>query len=230
LMIRRPDLRALCDRDLLNVGMTMSTTITGRGGQQSGTDIFWGEITPCEHLVQIYEEDGECLDSLERFAADGIGDGDGVIVLATQKHLKALDNRLKARGVDIDAARLSDQYIPLDAEEALSTFMINGWPDDDIFRQFVTNLITRARRDGRRVRAFGELVAVLWARGHNGATVRLEYLWHEICETENLSLYCAYPRIGFTQDASESIKEICAVHSRVIGGHSLLELLDTKAA
>ena len=29
------------------------------------SEVFWGEIAPCEHLVQIYEESGVFLDSLE---------------------------------------------------------------------------------------------------------------------------------------------------------------------
>ena len=62
------------------------------------------------------------------------------------------------------------------------------------------------------------VVAVLWAQGHNGATVRLEHLWHEVCEREAFSLFCAYPRSGFTQDAEVSMKEICAAHSKVIAG------------
>jgi hypothetical protein len=77
---------------------------------------------------------------------------------------------------------------------------------------------SRARQNEGRVRAFGEMVAVLWANGHNGATVRLEHLWHAFCQSEAFSLFCAYPKSGFTQDASTSIKEICATHSKVISG------------
>ena len=65
----------------------------------------------------------------------------------------------------------------------------------------MSGLLTRGRAGGRRVRAFGEMVAVMWARGEQGATVRLEHLWHRLCQSEAFSLFCAYPRIGFTQDA-----------------------------
>jgi hypothetical protein len=60
------------------------------------------------------------------------------------------------------------------------------------------------------------MVALLWAQGHSGATVRLEHLWHSLCQEEAFALFCAYPRTGFTQDATESIKEICETHSRVL--------------
>src|SRR5688572_28605578 len=112
----------------------MSTIKSDCHWQQSESEIFWGEIAPCEHLVQIYEDDGVFLDSLEGFVSGGIRRGDGVIIIATPAHLKALDHRLRAHGVDLSAAQSADQYIPVDAEETLSKFMVRGWPDGDLFR------------------------------------------------------------------------------------------------
>ena len=102
------------------------------------------------------------------------------------------------------------------AEEALAKFMSNRWPDDKLFNNFVTGLLTLARMNGRRVRAFGEMVAILWARGDTAATVRLEFLWQQLCRTQDFSLFCAYPKAGFTDDPSNSLAKICAEHSRVI--------------
>lgn len=182
-------------------------------------DVFWGEISPCEHLVQIYQDEGVFLDSLEGFVAGGIQAGDGVVVIATPQHLAALNERLAARNIDLATAIKSDQYLALDAEETLSKFMVMGWPDEDFFRTFVTNILQRAKGENRRVRAFGEMVALLWARGNTGATVQLEHLWHRLCQELSFSLFCAYPKIGFTRNASASIKEICDTHSRVLCGN-----------
>ena len=179
-------------------------------------EVFWGEISPCEHLVQIYEDDDIFLDSLEGFVAGGIVAGDGVVVIITPSHLLALNQRLKQRGINVASALRTDQYLALDAETILSEFMINGWPDELLFNELVTKLLTRAKGNGRRVRAFGEMVALLWAQGNNCATVRLEHLWHRLCNEQSFSLFCAYPRSGFTRDASASIQEICDTHSRVV--------------
>lgn len=180
------------------------------------SEVFWGEISPCEHLVQIYQDDGVFLDSLEGFVSGGILAGDGVVVIATPLHLTALNERLTARGIDIAQAAAHDQYLALDAEEMLSKFMVKDWPDETLFRTFVTETLQRAKGQNRRVRAFGEMVALLWAQGSTGATVHLEHLWHRLCQEQSFSLFCAYPKIGFTRDASASIQEICAAHSRIV--------------
>jgi hypothetical protein len=182
----------------------------------NGPNIFWGEIAPCEHLVQIYHDDEAFIDSLEGFVAGGLTSGDGVIVIATAVHLAALEERLWKHELNLDVARATDAYIPLEAEQTLSQFMIRGWPDEERFEQLIMSLLARARGGERRVRAFGEMVAMMWGRGQEGATVRLEHLWHKFCTKEAFSLFCAYPRSGFTQNAEASIKEICAAHSKVV--------------
>lgn len=183
------------------------------------SEIFWGELAPCDHSVQIYLDDSVLLDTLEGFVAGGINAQDAVIVIATPNHRAALEARLLAHGFDLQAAQGRDQYIALDAEQALARFMVNDWPDEDLFESLISDLTARAGAAARRVRAFGEMVAILWANGNSGATVRLEHLWHKVCVRRGLSLFCAYPKSGFTQDADQSIREICETHSRVICGH-----------
>jgi hypothetical protein len=111
------------------------------------------------------------------------------VLIAIPVHLQALELRLRAKGFDLDAACAQDQYIPLDAEETLSKFMVHGWPDEDLFNQVISSLLTRARKGGRQVRAFGEMVAIMWGQGLNGATVHLEHLWHDLCHAETFPLF-----------------------------------------
>lgn len=177
---------------------------------------FWGEIAPCEHMVQIYANDDVFLDSLEGFVHGGLVAGDGVVVIATQIHIGSLEARLVRRGLDVASAQAAEQFIALDAQETLDKFIVSGWPDEGLFRKFVLKTLESAGRGGRRVRAFGEMVAVLWGNGNSGATVRLEHLWKRLCEDEKLSLFCAYPKSGFTRDAQLSLQEIFDLHSRVM--------------
>ena len=187
----------------------------GKNMQQRDADVFWGEISPCEHFVQIYADDEVFLDTLEGFIGNGLRTGDSAIVIATAAHRDALETRLLVQGIDLAEARRNEQYIDLDAEQCLAEFIVNGWPDDELFVAFVNGLLKRARCSGRKVRAFGEMVALLWARSDHAATVRLEHIWQKLCEAEEFSLFCAYPKVGFTENASISINTLCAAHSKI---------------
>jgi hypothetical protein len=184
-------------------------------------DIFWGEVAPCDHVVQIYENDGIFLDALAGFVGGGINSGECVIVIATQKHLTALEARLLLYGIRVDTLKEDDRYIALDAEETLSKFMVAGWPDEALFMETVSSLINRGQCRSRKIRAFGEMVALLWAQGMNGATVHLEHLWNKFCSQHSFSLFCAYPKTGFTQDINESIADICGCHNKMIAGSEM---------
>lgn len=183
---------------------------------RKGTGVFWGEMAPTDHVCQIYGDDNTFLDALEGYVGGGLRAGESVIVIATHAHLESLRGRLAALGVDLDKAVAEDRFIPLDAAATLAQFMVNGWPDDQRFAKVVSGIIHRARHGNRKVRAFGEMVAVLWARGHYAATVRLEHLWNKLLETEQFPLFCAYPKAGFTRGASESITDLQRAHSKVI--------------
>lgn len=185
---------------------------------RSNMQVFWGEIAPCDHVVQIYENDKIFLDSLEGFIGSGILAGDSTIIIVTAEHKMALETRLIKHGFDLAALAAADRYVALDASEMLSRFMVNNWPDEKLFFELITDLLKRVQKNNRKIRAFGEMVALLWEQGYNGATVQLENLWNQLHKKDEFTLFCAYPKIGFTQDMSSSLDEICCAHSKVVDG------------
>lgn len=181
-------------------------------------NVFWGELAPSEHIAQFYDSEDALLSALTTYVREGLEAGESAIVIATPGHLTMLHELLRSDGLDLDRAILEDRYISADAETSLASFMVGPWPDEKLFTQFVNRLLVRATAHNRRARAFGEMVALLWARGDLAATVRLEHLWNGVCDQAPLPLFCAYPRIGSTMKPSHSFDQICAAHSRILPG------------
>ena len=169
------------------------------------------------HLVQFYEGEAFLLDELTRFVGVGLAAGDAVIVTATAAHIEALIANLTARGIDAGLAREQGRFIVRDARETLATFMVDDMPDPARFLDAVGSVVARAVVEYRSVRAFGEMVALLWAEGRREAALRLEELWNELARTQPFSLLCAYPVSGFRNDPDgKLLLGIYGVHSHVV--------------
>lgn len=184
--------------------------------QATTTGAFWSGLAPEEHLCQLYGHEIHLIDALTTFTDVGLRAGESVIVIATAPHLHQLEQRLRLNWLDLDRARWEERYIAVLAQETLNRFMVDGWPDEERFRAVVDGLLKRARGSGRKVRAFGEMVALLWAQGNAGATIRLENLWNDLQRREQFSLLCGYARSDFGEEANASLRMICSLHTKVI--------------
>ncbi len=190
----------------------------------------WTGMTETEHFVQFYEADGFLLNSLGGFIGSAINSGDAALVVATEAHRDGLDDLLTANGLDVAYAKSRGQFVSIDAAETLSRFMVDGSPQLDRFNEVVGGIIATVS-DGRpRVRAFGEMVALLWADGEYQAALRLEEMWNELQKVHTFSLFCAYPMNGLSgQQFMEPHSGVCTVHSRVIPAESYAGLDDQDA-
>jgi PAS domain S-box-containing protein len=174
-----------------------------------------------EHFVQFYEEDDFLIRSVGRFVESGFTGGDSAIVIATPAHLNALEGTLRERGVDLAGLRASGRLVELDAAQTLAQFMVDGAPDKARFEAVVGKVVDAAARAGRQVRAFGEMVALLWADGNTTGAIALEELWNELGETRNFALFCAYPMRAFRGDRNgQPFLHVCRAHTRVIPAES----------
>lgn len=190
----------------------------------------WDEMGDVEHFVQFYEADGFLLNSLSGFIGKAITSGDAAIVVATQQHRNGLDELLLANGLDVTAAKTSGRYVSLDAAEMLSKFMVDGLPEPARFNEVIGGVIASVTDGRSRIRAFGEMVAVLWAEGNHDAAIRLEELWNDLQKAHSFSLFCAYPMNGLGGEKFvEPHSSVCSVHSRVIPAESYASLSDQDA-
>ncbi|MEY2466460.1 MAG: hypothetical protein QOD03_981 [Verrucomicrobiota bacterium] len=179
------------------------------------------DILDSDHLVQFYETDTFLVESVSKFMGAGLGTGQGGIVIATAAHREALEARLRTQGIDIAGVKARGQFLSLDAAETLSKFMVNGSPDPERFQKVIGSVIARMSSRHTGLRAFGEMVALLWADGSGDAAIRLEQLWNELAEEYSFSLFCAYPMNGFGGTANgEAFAHICHEHSLVLPAES----------
>ena len=76
-------------------------------------------------------------------------------------------------------------------------------------------VLDEARQAGSEVRAFGEMVALLWHQGNVAGAIALESLWNDLAEQQRFSLLCAYPTTGLTAAELGDVNEVCRQHSVV---------------
>jgi PAS domain S-box-containing protein len=173
----------------------------------------WEEIGSNEHLVQFYDDSHTLIDTLGGYIGSGLRANGAGVVIATREHLEALAEHLAANGIDVAAALKRGQYVALDAREVLPQILANGWPQPSLFRSKVGTLIREARANWGSVRAFGEMVGLLWEGGSQGAAIHLEGLWNELARTEPFALLCGYHVDQLRSGDLKRVSEICAVHS-----------------
>jgi hypothetical protein len=190
----------------------------------------WSELLdraePEEHIVQLYGGDDQLLvRNVSRYLAEGLRRGDGLVVIATREHTDAMLRQLLQTSGEGSAARRAGRLVVLDARDTLDSFMVDGQPDQDLFRNVVGSVLqdVRARSVSGMVRAFGEMVGLLWVDGQHAAAVRLEEYWNELLSGSTCSLYCAYP-IDIFDGGRETagLEAVLSTHTHLCAGSSTL--------
>lgn len=174
------------------------------------------------HAVRFYENKASLCRTVADFLGEGLAQGQPGLVIATPAHREAILAELRSRQIDIDALQTAGDLLVLDAEAVLSTFMADGMPDAALFNKSVPAAIEQLCR-GRvdcTIRAYGEMVDVLWQDGSTAAAIRLEMLWNQLAMTHDFSLLCGYAMGSFYKDAG--MRDVCGQHSHVIAADSAL--------
>jgi two-component system, LuxR family, sensor kinase FixL len=178
------------------------------------------------HCLQLYENDASLANAVVHFIDQGLKAGEALIVIATKAHREVFEEQLRVQGLDVDQARKLGQYVPLDADETLARFLVNGWPDLGRFNEVLGGTLRRVTAAGYpRVRVFGEMVALLWAAGQQGAAICIEELATDLARTHGFPILCAYSIDSFSNpDQRESFLKVCSLHSHVLPTESFAAL------
>jgi hypothetical protein len=171
------------------------------------------------HVVQFYGRDEELAERVTDYLLGALDDGGVAVVIATPEHRREFETRLGQAGVDLAGARDDGLYLPMDAGQALSELMVADKVDSAAFDRVIGTLIAAAGAGGRPVRAFGEMVALLWDDGLVNDAVRLEEMWEELGGRHPFSLFCGYRADSVTRDI-DAFAEVCRLHGEIVGSRS----------
>ena len=174
-----------------------------------------------DHFVQFYERDEALVAEVASYLRNGLVAGSAAIAIMTPAHEAQVRALWAREGFDPAAAEESGQLATLDAQATLARVMLGGRPDPARFEAVIGSLVRQAiARHGQLV-AFGEMVALLFARGEQTAAVQLEDLWNRLGQARRFSIFCAYPMRDMADtQAAEAFRHVCAAHSHVVPGES----------
>ena len=177
-------------------------------------DLLSGKHGKTGHFVRFYDDSDTLLDEVASFLERALRARGRGIVIATGAHADALRRRLdELAGAEGRSAPRSRDVTWLDAETTLARVLADGWPDRARFEYEVGRIVAEACAGGAPVHAFGEMVALLCARGRYDAALHLERLWNELARKLDFSLFCAYPWALFpSSDVGHVFRQVCAAH------------------
>jgi hypothetical protein len=171
------------------------------------------------HAVQFYKDEGSLASTVAKFLVDGMDAGEPGVVIATPGHTTGILRELRTLGADTHELRRTGELQLFDARKMLSAFMVNRLPDALMFRSNVGDVIERlcANRLPCPIRAYGEMVDLLWQEGNETGAIRLEILWNQLASTYDFALLCGYAVGHFYKETRDSrFEEVREQHTHVV--------------
>jgi hypothetical protein len=175
----------------------------------------------CPHMVQLYRDGDEIAATVAELFSEGLAAGEPAIAIATDQHLALFAARLRDHGWNPVELQERGMLLLADAEATLSSLLVDGAPSPVKFEEIIGGLVARASEEagGARVRAYGEMVDLLWQRRDPEGAVTLEELWNDLGTCMEFSLLCGYRIDIFDRTAQVTfLPQVCRTHSRVLSG------------
>lgn len=165
-----------------------------------------------EHFVHLYQETRFLADAVADYLGESLSAGAAAIVIATPAHRAAFLERLHA-----EPALREGRLKLLDAEQTLGQFIMDGIPQWQPFQETVGTMVAELCARHPAVRAYGEMVDLLWQQGRRDAALRLEGYWNELGKVHAFSLFCAYRMDPLDSQAyGGPLESVCNAHSHLM--------------
>ena len=171
-----------------------------------------------QHVIPFHADEGMLIDQIWNFVSPALLAGDPVILIAGSARLAKLESRLArhrwSEGLPLNAG---SRCTMLDAEQALSRITVNGQISEQRFHEVIGAVVAQAAEQGSsRIKAYGEMVALLYAKQEEEAAVRLERFWNTLIGRHPLSLLCACPTGALSgKELREPFRQIGDAHMPV---------------
>lgn len=173
-----------------------------------------------EHVVQFYGHESELAATVGGYLTRAVKEGAVAIAIARQDHRRLFEAELEAAGV-LSGPSLEGRLIFLEAAETLARFRQAGRIDYQAFRRTVGSVVSRAAETGRPVRAYGEMVGLLWDAGDVPGAIELEKAWNALSEELPFALVCGYRSESVRAlEHAAALDEVCDLHSSILGERS----------
>jgi hypothetical protein len=172
------------------------------------------------HIVQLYREPIFLQKAVAAWLAQPLATGGGAVVVGTPENASRVLARLRTMGVDVETLQAAGRLRIVDAEGLMARFIVDGTPDAARFKEAAAEVLQAVRAacgpEGE-VRAWGEMVNLLWKRGNLAAAQRLESLWNEVIDEHGIRLLCSYEADNLAPETHAGLLgHLCAGHSQLI--------------
>jgi hypothetical protein len=217
------DRRALSSRSPGNIGFEPHDT--RNVDRQRGEDAMKHapSVVPRYHAVRFYESEESLAAMVASFLGDGLAAGQPAIVIAVPAHRAAIVRALTAMQYDVAGLERAGDLLLIDAQNTLDRFVSGGEVDEVQFQEVLCQTIRRAYGDrvDCTVRAYGEMVDILWKEGQHDTAIRVEMLWNQLASSESFSLLCGYTMGHFFKDVD--VERVCGQHTHVMSADGSAE-------
>ena len=169
------------------------------------------------YTVQICLTENSKVDLVTRFIKEGLLNGEAIIIIAKPALRKALKLKIDELNFDGHPLQEQNQIRFFDAEFLLSYLTFDGVLEESAFKENIAIPLINPQSSYKKVRAFGEMVDILWKKNQHDLAIQLEGLWESVTSKQELSFLCAYSLDKLEPIAYDhALEQICKYNSHLI--------------
>ncbi|HEU4611072.1 MAG TPA: MEDS domain-containing protein, partial [Kofleriaceae bacterium] len=177
---------------------------------------------PGRHIAQLYRSPAFLADAVGLYLAEGVRRGESCLVIAVPENRDAILAAMARHGAEPSQLIAAGRLALHDAEQMLSDLIDGGRIDrtraEQVFAASLDELCGEAP-----LRAYGEMVMLLWRSGNAAIAVDLERVWNKLLTGRPVSLLCGY-QLDHVGATFPSFSEACHEHVVVLPSEQYLEL------